>query len=211
MDSENVYNARRLNVTNVEKYIGTLGDGITNVQQVRQKCLNIVPLLQKDYGKLNDCALTAITMAVNYYTHGIYDPYILYIGVEGKAKQNSYNGDTYGTPNVKVRRIFEQSLRLFGQKRIKPCARFYKGICFTERTIVNAINNSKPVLLCTQDDGRNYYKKHCILIVGYADYEYLDKNNKKHTKRMLIAYDNWFKSHAYVDYKKLSLSTDIIY
>ena len=49
-------------------------------------------------------------------------------------------------------------------------------------------------------DGLEYYKNHSVLIVGYL--QTVDK-------KMLVIYDNWFKSVSYIDYDKLSVISSI--
>ena len=53
------------------------------------------------------------------------------------------------------------------------------------------------------NDGRNYYINHSVIIVGYMEYT----SNCK----MLIVYDNWDESVSYIDFNKLSKISCINY
>lgn len=58
------------------------------------------------------------------------------------------------------------------------------------------------MLLNLWNDGRNYYKNHSVLIIGYK----ITENNDF----ILTIYDNWYKHNSYIDYNKLSIISSII-
>ena len=70
-------------------------------------------------------------------------------------------------------------------------------------TIINVI---KPLLitmvLSLWNDGRNYYKNHSVIIVGFNEFK---------TKKILTVYDNWHETLSYIDYDKLSIISCINY
>ena len=54
------------------------------------------------------------------------------------------------------------------------------------------------------NDGRNYYKNHSIVILGYETFRLKADDGKIKNVDMLIIYDNWSKNIGYVDYDLVS-------
>ena len=63
------------------------------------------------------------------------------------------------------------------------------------------------MILNLSTDGRNYYKDHSVLIIGYREIKL--SNNKK--MFFLKIKDNWTKETTYIDYSKLSVICSINY
>jgi hypothetical protein len=70
-----------------------------------------------------------------------------------------------------------------------------KGIGYDYDYIKKEIDEGNPIVLSMHSDGLDGYKNHSVTIVGYKDY-----GNAK----MIQIYDNWYSSHSYLDYDKLS-------
>lgn len=173
-------------------------DYFTKVIQSRQ-INDISPLLQDDYGKDNDCTLTSITTVIKWLKPSLSINNI-YNNVEKIAKKFLYTGN-FGTLTLTIKSIYKQSLQVFGiNKKVKSY--YLKNIGFNKDIIINNINNNQPVLLNLWNDGRNYYKNHSVLIIGYK----ITENNDF----ILTIYDNWYKHNSYIDYNKLSIISSII-
>lgn len=158
---------------------------------------NIQSLLQDNYGEANDCTLTSITTVIHYFLsqEGTYD---IYKNVEKIARKHGYFG-SYGTPSLMIPCVYQKSLNKYSiSKKVKT---FYlKDIGYTFEQIKKEIANHNPILLNLWKDGRNYYKNHTVLIVGY-----LEINNYK----LLVVYDNWSLGMSYIDYSLLSTTSSI--
>jgi hypothetical protein len=57
------------------------------------------------------------------------------------------------------------------------------------------------------NDGRDYYKNHSVVVVGFVTYQ-IDGGKQIH---MIAVYDNWTNSIGYVDYQKLSKISSVNY
>ena len=185
-----MFEGKRLSNTNIGQYINS-----TKFYPVIIN--NIQSLLQDNYGKGNDCTLTSITTVIKYFLpkENILD---IYNEVEKIAKKHGYFG-SYGTPSLMISCVYQKSLNKYSiNKKIKSY--YLKGIGFNFDQIKRDINNHNPVLLNLWKDGRNYYKNHTVLIVGY-----LEKNNHK----ILAVYDNWNLGISYIDYDLLSTTSSI--
>lgn len=165
-------------------------------------------LLQSDYGKRNDCAITSITALLNYELRGRQSIQKIYDRVEQVAEKYWYNGDTRGTLTITVRSIVQEAGKFFGLTKTAH-SRYVKKFGYGWDTLCQQIAAKRPVILCVVDDGRNYYKSHAILAVGVVEYKLLDQNNA--SVRMVRVYDNWRKEVAFVDFEKLHTLSSIVY
>ena len=182
-----MFEHQQLNKSNIGKYIGT-NASLTNPTKA---LYNVPCLLQKDYGEDCDCTLTSITAIIKYLDYKL-DILNIYNQVETIAKKFGYRG-SYGTYNITISSVYRQSLRACGLKKcVMP--RYGKNIGFNFATIQREIEARRPVLLNLWKDGRDYYKNHSVLIVGY-----LEKNGY----RLLAVNDNWHTGISFIDYNKL--------
>lgn len=152
----------------------------------------IVPLRQADYGGEKDCTLTSI---VTLY-RGDKEAEDFYAEVEGAAKTYFY-APNRGTPYLFIWPILNKATGL------KSSFRFFKHIGFGWQKIKSLIDEQKPFILSMRNDGRDYYKNHSVSVIGYIEYD----NGAK----MLMIYDNWYRSVSYIDYNKLSFISGINY
>lgn len=156
-------------------------------------------LLQKDYGKAQDCTLTSLTYIVqsmirNCQVEEIYD------NVEASALKHGYNGDKNGTNPLVIKRIMMQVFSNYGiNKRCK--SGYMKGIGWSYKSLKSILRNgNKYAILNLSNDGRGYYKNHSVTVIGYVEYE---------NHRFITVYDNWNNSVSYIDYNKLSAISSI--
>jgi hypothetical protein len=189
----------RLSDSNINEYLKKYYGPIDPIS--KNIISDIEPLLQKDYGDINDCTITSITTLLYFLTFRNIDITTIYNKVANIAWKFFYR-PKWGTSSIMILPIISCSLKYFGLKWASIFLPF-KNICFNFRTIKKNIDKGKPIVLSTTSDGRNYYKNHSILVIGYMEY-----SNKV---RMLAVYDNWNKGISYVDYSKLSLITSINY
>lgn len=185
-----MFNKKRISESNVIEYIKQTYDK-ANLKS-RKVIGGIAPLLQSNYGGDMDCTLTSITTILN---DG--DPNALYTRVEKVAKKYFYN-ENRGTNPLFIKCILD---KLTGKKTSRG---YLKNIGYNWSKIKKNIGAKKPMILSMNNDGRNYYKNHSVTIVGYAEYN--DGNVK-----MLIVYDNWYRSESYIDFNKLSCISSINY
>lgn len=138
---------------------------------------NFQCLDQSKYGGKNDCTLTSLTTAIDYYCAHTKSIQEIYNCVESIAKQYGYTGDR-GTDPWFIRTIYNKLLNKFIHSNAKSNVRYLKNIGFTYEFICKLIDQRKPVIMSVWKAGK--YKDHTITVIGY--------NN---TKRALIVADNW--------------------
>lgn len=200
---------QRLDIRNIEEYLIEKylpGAEIRNIEASR---INMRALVQKDYGKEKDCALTSITALIDYYTKHGYEVQEIYDKVEAIAKKYGYNGDTHGTPSLAIRKILDEAYKEFGfvQSAKEKC---FKNLGYTYKFIKSRLDMSIPLILSLWNDGRDFYKDHSVTVVGYRTYR-LTKGDKKVDCPTLMVYDNWVKTTSYIDFTQLGIISSIIY
>ena len=188
----------RITSLNIKEYLEKTYK-ITSKHCSRKQLDEFVPLLQKNYGEDNDCTLTSMTAIIFFLSSQKLNIQEVYDCVEKTAKKYGYKGDR-GTPALTIRKIFHVSLAHFNLP--KAHGRMVKNVGFNFDTIKNEINKGNPLILSMFKDGQNYYENHSVTIVGYEIYK---------GANMLIIYDNWYRSFAYVDYKKMSNISSVHY
>lgn len=159
---------------------------------------NVQPLKQDDYGDDNDCSLVSILTLIKS-KHTDIDLSYFYDLIERAAKQFFYKGN-FGLLPCFIKPLMR---RAFGEQ---AHVRYGKGIGFNFFTIKKQLDYNNPVILSVVNDGRNIYKNHSIVVVGYTTYKIDDK-----MVYILAVYDNWSKEIRYVDYNKLSIFSSINY
>lgn len=167
---------------------------------------NFPSLLQKNFGAPQDCTLVSITSIVDYFENLKLDPEDIYEYVEKVAKGFCYNGNSWGTIPIFICTIFNKVCKHFGLQ--KKCKHGYmKNVGFNISTIKQNIYNKNPLILNIHNDGRDYYKNHSVVVVGFVTYQ-IDGGKQIH---MIAVYDNWTNSIGYVDYQKLSKISSVNY
>lgn len=183
---------KRLDVRTLEAYLKeNYGEvALTAERDVK----DFTPLLQNDYGEVNDCTLVCITAILSQgkNVQATYDK------VEEIATHYFYDGEDFGTMPIFIKSIMDKSS---GKNSVSKMG---KGLGFTWNDIKTQINKDNPVILSVVNDGRGYYKNHSITIIGYEEY-----NDGK--IRLLRVFDNWYTTVAYVDFNKLPTVSTINY
>ena len=182
-----MFEKQRLSDANLKLYLGTADPPCKKIIP------NIPQLLQNDYGEDCDCTLTSVTAVIKFFKPN-YDISYIYNWVEKIALAYGYRGNK-GTNYLVIRTVYKKSLQGFGINDYIPISHYLKGLCFDYELIKREIDYGRPILLNLWKDGRDFYKNHTVLIIGYC---YI---NKKH---MLIVQDNWYKTVSYIDYDLLS-------
>ena len=220
-DNGGYFRGKRLNRNNIEAYLRLSNLDYKNIELIKTQKLNILPLLQNDYGKPGDCALVSIVTCVYYWVQKANLPISLseiYIKVEKLANKYFYNGDSYGLINFFMKKIYGDTLKYFTLSEDKVNSGYLKNIGYSIGEIKQAIDKGVPVILTVLDDGKSYYKRHSITVIGYEDYLLTDTNldssifsNKKKQKTMLMVYDNWTTDISYIDPNEMSIISSIQY
>lgn len=191
---KSMFEGQRLGDDNIFKYAGT------NAIKRQYHIPNIIPLLQKDYGETNDCAITSITTVVLYYNKKLTASAIYNIVEKIGKKTRLYNSNLYGTLPFGVKKIYNDALKYFKTPKVIKEG-YGKNVGYKYEQIVKHINQNKPIILNIFRDGRKYYNNHTILIVGYMEMQ--------NGKQFLKVYDNWYNAISYVDYQKLSTISSV--
>ena len=182
-----MFEKQRLSHKNIKQYL--------NIKDMIQlKTVNdISPLLQKNYGGDNDCTLTSITCVIKWLSKKTIATKTIYDEVELIGKKYGYTSEE-GTFPLVIPKIYQKSLNFFKINK-KISTGYFKNIGVKYQQIKQSIDQQNPVLLNIRNDGRNYYKDHTVLIIGYV----ILKN-----KHILCVYDNWYSDIAFLDFDKLS-------
>lgn len=188
---------RQLNLKNLDKYLAEeYGEGAFS--QVDAKTLPARGLVQADYGERLDCTITSITCFVWLKSGFTLPAQDIYDYAEKVGKWFFYNGEKWGTPFGVIKCILDTTLKHFGYSPSKKQIFFKSRIGFSFDTIKQQIDGGNPVILSTKNDGRNYYKNHTVLVMGYRVMKRGDT-----TVPILVVLDNWTKLVSYIDFNKL--------
>lgn len=158
-------------------------------------------LLQRDYGKDNDCTITSITTVMSYLTKSndfdkVYDKVIANI-----SPKWAYGW--YGTIPIFITKVINNVLNKFGYTNKKSSGLYFKRVGVTDTSIKKWLKNTNiPLILSIYKANDGYYKYHSITVVGFI--EYLDKNTGNKLN-LFAVHDNWSKKVRYLDYNKLHL------
>lgn len=168
---------------------------------------NIKSFLQADYGKENDCSITAMATVFYHKLNGQVDFDHIYNVVEQAGYDWGY-GD-WGTKTYSIKSIMERSAKVLNVKQ-KAIVKHYKGIMWNINSVMDLIDKGNPMVLAIQKDGRRYYDKHSVTIMGYAQYD-VTFNGQTFTESYLRVFDNWTKTPMYIDYQLLGMLSCINY
>lgn len=193
----NAYDGKRISGTNVNAYLKSLyGEDATFKIKEMYNVAGVTALLQKDYGKDNDCALTSLTACLLAQHPGKTAQEVYDIVEECAEKSLFYNGNSFGTFDLGIKYIFNVAAKKLG----KPVSA-KRLLVFDFAKIKSILKSTKnPLVLSIQNDGRNFYKTHSITVVGCITYTI---NTTGETRDFLMVYDNWVKRVSYVDFDKL--------
>ena len=159
-------------------------------RQTFRKLLPLTGLLQKNYGKAQDCTLTSLAciFGEKYY----YD-------IEGIALKYLYNGDKWGTNPLTVKAIMREFMKRWDVPG-RPHSAYVKGVGWTWAAVKRLVSGGSPLVLNLWDDGRGYYHDHSVTVIGAEEYEHA---------RFLLVLDNWTERVSLIDYQKLSIISSI--
>ena len=203
-------NKVRLDIKNIEEYLkkGYMANA-DDFRTYEVNRLNMRVLVQRDYGEENDCSLVSITTIIDYYTNHKYEIEEIYDKVVDIAKRYGYNGETYGTISLTIKKILQRAYAEF--KINKPAKeKLFKNLGYSYDFIKKRIDMGAPMILSMWDDGRNYYRNHSVTIIGYRTF-LLSKGNDILKLPTLMVYDNWYKSTGYIDFTQLGVISSINY
>lgn len=151
------------------------------------------PLLQNDFGDVNDCSLTAITFLL-FRIYTLAEPAELYDIVLSNSLHKGYEVAT-GTKVAKIPGIIRRCLVELNDPQIKVKAR-YTRFLFNMKTIRRLIDKNIDVLLCLQKHPK--YKNHTVNVIGYEGTD-------------LIIYDNWDKEMHSIPFSEVHISASIMW
>lgn len=198
------FKGKCLDVSNVQNYLKEKYKANTCVLSGANFATGKSGLLQRDYGKENDCTITTITDLLRIKFYDTVDPSIVYNVVEKKAQAFGYTGEKIGTNPLTINSIMKE----ISKNLLLPCrtkSKYVKGlpiVGWNKKDIIKSIDLGNPVILNIFRDGRQYYDSHSILVVGYSTYLVDDKE-----VFMLLVHDNWHKDVCIVDYDLLFISS----
>lgn len=159
-------------------------------KQTYRKLIPLKGLLQKSYGKAQDCTLTCLACIYGEQWYGT---------IERIALKYGYNGDKKGTNPLTVKAITRELLKTLHEPG-KPRSAYGKIVGWNWQTVKNLAGRGIPIILNLWDDGRKYYHDHSVTVVGVEEYE---------RARFLLVLDNWNETISLIDYRKLSLFSSV--
>lgn len=186
----------RLDDRNIISYIQD-AYGAENVSSSAARLMsNFQPVVKKDSGLISDCTLLSISAIINYYIKYTKSSQDIYDIVESVAEDFLYSG--YFTIPDFIKIVIDRTLKeinIIGESHWY----FYKKIDLMYNDVKTLIQKNKPIILSIISDGREYYKDHSVIIIGYVEYS-IGINKKV---RLLKVYDNCYDSISYIDYEKM--------
>ena len=202
-------NKVRLDIRNIDEYLAERYMPGATVTTYEQNRLNMRALLQNDYGAEKDCSLTSITTLIDYHIRHGREIQEIYDKVEAIAKTHKYNGETYGTASLTIKKILGEAYTSFGIT--KPAKeKLFKNLGYDYTFIKTRIDTNTPLILTMWNDGRDYYVNHSVTVIGYRTF-LLEKDGKRLLRPTLMVYDNWFRTTGYLDFTRLGVISSINY
>ena len=186
----------RLDDRNIVSYIRDAYN-IENVSSSAARLIsNFQPVVKKDSGLTSDCTLLSISAIIDYYTKYTKSSQDIYDIVESVAEDFFYNR-CFTIPDF-IKIVIDRTLKeinIIGESHWY----FYKKTDLMYNDIKTLIQKNKPIILSLVSDGREYYKDHSVIVIGYIEYN-IGINKKV---RLLKVYDNCYDSISYIDYEKM--------
>lgn len=159
-------------------------------RRLSHKDLGGQPLLQRDFGREQNCTLTALAFLFGAECYGR----ILEIALHYR-----YRREHGGTDPFRIRAIMRDCCASFGTDGVCRVA-YGKGIGYDFRKIREILEDGRYLLLNLLGDGRRYYRGHTVTVIGYEEYAH---------GRFLLVYDHWNTSCSYIDYRRLCVISSI--
>ena len=199
--AQSAFNGKRIELANIDAYLQEQ-IGTTYVTERRGTIPMNDPLVQINFGEKydGDCTLTTLTEIWSYYT-GI-APRVIYDEIRAFAESKRFYTKNGTAP------IFVNAINKHMSDKRKRGSRYFKNIGFNFQTICDKINEGTPVVLNITDDGRGFYKRHTVTVVGYHVFANI------YTGKIipfLLVHDNWKADVSYLDFEKLSVLSSINY
>lgn len=196
-------------INTIANYLKEKYPDLIFVKEVCNTIDNQYAPLQSNYGGSFDCSLTTIAAIIFDLTKRQYKMEEIYAEVEKVAKKRFYKGEVWGTPFVFISNIYNTIAKKY-KISAKCKGRYLKDIGFNYEMIKLNIDCGKPVILNVYDDGRKYYEKHTVKIIGYSTVTLLQSSTGQFkTLHMLKVYDNWKVYPGYIDYDEMSTISSI--
>lgn len=185
----------RLSASNLNTYLSdTYGAGRATV---RNTISRITPVIQAEWGGANDCSLCSV-MSIGGFYEGYKRTFDqLYNAIVAAANKYFYDPNKFGTIPIFINDIIDDVFT------VKSKRKYLKGIGFSWKLIKKNIDAGIPMVLSVNNDGRNYYINHSVVITGYIEYS--------NGAQILTVFDNWTKTASFVDFKKVSMISSLNY
>lgn len=121
----------------------------------------------------------------------------LYNAIVAAANKYFYDPNKFGTIPIFINDIIDDVFT------VKSKRKYLKGIGFSWKLIKKNIDAGIPMILSVNNDGRNYYINHSVVVTGYIEYS--------NGAQILTVFDNWTKTASFVDFKKVSMISSLNY
>lgn len=195
----------RLDVSNVVAYIKkAYKTKIANV--IASRTINdFHPLIQDNYIFIYDYCMASLTAVLSYLIKYRREAQDIYDIVEITGER-IFNNNAPETVPIFIKTVADIAAKKIGLN-IKSYWGDFKNKGVSWNNIKKLIQNKQPIILSLADDGRDYYKDHSVVVIGYSEYK-IDDNDRI---RMLKIYDNWRETISYIDFEKLRNSCCINY
>ena len=102
-----------------------------------------------------------------------------------------------------IKALIDKSLANFGYNNVSTYRQF-KNEGFNYDLIKNLICKNTPILLTLDDDGRQYYTQHSVVIVGYAHYRAIRNGQEGKLLKVVDGLSQNKCEYSYIDYDCLS-------
>ena len=193
--SGNPYDNQRLTDKNIQNYILSSNLNYSDISLKSVNQLAIGPLLQSDFCNYEDnYSISSIATCIYYHCPEYYDKKVIYTSVEKIANKYLYKPEKFGVIPFFIKSIYEQGLIYFQFPQIIQ-SKYINHIGFNFNTIKEQIDKKKPVILFMMNDGRDFYKTHSVVVIGYAQFNVFGNSqtfvlNQRKIKNILLVYDN---------------------
>ena len=209
--SRNFYDCKRLNNLNIQKYVLSKDLDYDTIELKSAYTLPMTPFLQDHFGKKYDCSLISILTCLYYWLSKERTPEELYIEIEKNAENCFYDGNNFGTIPFFIKTIYQECVNNF-KLDFKVHSHYMKGLGFNAGLIKDLIKSYNiPIILSLSNDGRDYYTKHSLVVIGYKEFLLKGKGVKDKIETVFCVYDHWSATLSYVDLDRVSLFSSICY
>lgn len=207
---KNIYDCRRLDNSNIEKYILSKNLGYDKIELKKSNIMNLIPFSEKDFDKNFNCALISILTCLHYWLNRTRTIQEIYFEIEKNARKYNYNKIKFDTIPFFIRRVYQECATNF-QLNFQAQLHYIKGLGFTKDFLKTILDYETPVILSFLNDQRNYYLSHSVTVIGYKDFLIKGKKLPDKIETVFCIYDNWSSSISYIDFDILSSISSICY